>query len=236
MRQYFTYDGRDSRDFGVYISGQGTFKSPARAYNMISVPGRNGDLVGIENRLENVEITYPAFIYTNFESNVRALRNYLLSKLGYCRLWDTYNFNEYRRAVYRGGLEPDVLQNNKAGSFDITFDCEPQRYLITGETATTLTASGSIYNPTLFPSRPLLRVYGTGILGIGSQSITLLSGIGSWVEIDCEIMEAYQGTVSKNAYIQLSSYKFPELVPGANNISLGSGITRVVITPRWWEV
>ena len=236
MRQYFTFDGRDSRDFGVYISGQGTFKSPVRTYNMISVPGRNGDLVGIEKRLENVELTYPAFIYTNFEDNIRGLRNYLLSKVGYYRLWDTYHRNEYRRAIYRGGLEPEVLRTNRAGSFDITFECEPQRYLFSGETVTALTSSGTIVNPTLFPSRPLLRVYGTGVLGIGSQSITLLSGIGSGTYIDCEIMEAYQGTVSKNAYIQLSGYNFPELAPGANNISLGSGISRVEITPRWWEV
>ena len=236
MRNYFTFDGRSSSDFGVYLSGTGTYGSPARAYNMISVPGRNGDLVGIENRLENVELTYPAFIYANFQANVRALRNYLLSKFGYCRLQDTYHPGEYRKAVYRGGLDPEVLQNHRAGSFDITFECEPQRYLTSGETVTTLTASGTITNPTLFASRPLLRVYGTGILGIGSQSITILSGAGSPVDIDCEIMEAYQGTVSKNAFIQLSNYTFPALQPGANSISLGSGISRVDITPRWWEV
>ena len=44
MRNYFTLDGVDSRDFGVYISGQGTFNASGRGYNIIPVPGRNGEL------------------------------------------------------------------------------------------------------------------------------------------------------------------------------------------------
>ena len=43
MRNYFTLDGTDSRDFGVYISGRGTFNGPARNLDFISVPGRNGE-------------------------------------------------------------------------------------------------------------------------------------------------------------------------------------------------
>ena len=53
MRNWFVLNGVDSRDFGVYISGQGTFSAPRREYDMISIPGRNGDLVGNEKRLEN---------------------------------------------------------------------------------------------------------------------------------------------------------------------------------------
>ena len=74
MRNYFTFDGVDSRSFGVYISGQGTFKAPARSYDAIEIPGRNGELLGIDSRLGNVELTYPAFIYSNFAENIAAFR------------------------------------------------------------------------------------------------------------------------------------------------------------------
>ena len=60
MRNYFTLNGQDSRDFGVYISGQGAFSAPSRANQFIQIPGRNGDLIGYEKRLENMEVVYPA--------------------------------------------------------------------------------------------------------------------------------------------------------------------------------
>lgn len=236
MRNYFTFNGQDSRNFGVYISGAGTFSAPQRAYNMIDVPGRNGALVGSERRLLNGTLTYPAFVYSNFKTNVAALRSFLLSQVGYQRLVDTYHPDEFRMAVYEGPFEPDVVPKNNAGRFDLTFNVKPQRFLLSGETVTTLTASGSITNPTDFPSQPLFRVYGNGILGIGSQSITIAGVVDDYIDIDCEMMDAYFGAANRNDKITLTDYNFPTLAPGANGISLGTGITKVEITPRWWAV
>lgn len=133
MRNYFTFDGVDSRSFGVYISGQGTFKAPARSYDALEIPGRNGALLGIDSRLGNVELTYPAFIYSNFAENIAAFRAFLLSHKGYFKLKDSYHPDEFRLAYYPGPFEPDVTSANNAGSFDITFICKPQRYLESGE-------------------------------------------------------------------------------------------------------
>lgn len=235
MRNYLIFDSGDSRDYGVYISGQGTFEAPVREYNMQPIPGRNGDLIGSETRLENMEVTYPAFIYRNFRENLRALRSFLLSHVGYFRLEDTYHPDEYRMAVYKGGLSPEVLNRNQAGQFDLVFETKPQRWLKEGERTRTLTRSGVLSNPSHFAAAPLLRVYGTGVLGIGSDSITITAA-NQYTDIDCDIMEAYKGTESRNAYITLSGNDFPKLEPGNNNISLGTGISRVDITPRWWEV
>lgn len=235
MRNYFTLNGVDSRTFGVYISGQGTFSAPEREYNTISVPGRNGDLIGPEKRFANGELEYPAFIYANFDENIANFRNFLLSLVGYHDLIDSYHPNEIRKVLFEGPFEPDVTKRNDAGSFDIEFNCKPQRFLTSGQEVITLTANGSVTNPTRFASQPLMRVYGAGILGIGSQSITILQA-DEYTDIDCEMMDAYKGTQSKNGYIQLTDYNFPVFEPGANNISLGTGITKVEITPRWWMI
>ena len=96
----------------------------------------------------------------------------------------------------------------------------------------TFTSNGSIENPTEFESKPLLRVYGTGTLGIGSQSITI-SQADVYTDIDCEMMDCFKGTANKNANVSFSDYNFPTLMPGTNGISL-TGITKVEITPRWW--
>lgn len=235
MRNFFVFDGADSRDFGVYISGQGTFNSPARVYTSQPIPGRNGEIVVSANRLENVELTYPAYVYTDFRRNLRKLRSFLLSRVGYCRLEDTYQPGEYRMALYRDALDVDATARNDAGQFDVTFYCKPQRFLLSGEKAQVFTAAGSIYNPTMFAARPLIRVYGTGEVGIGNGTITITAADG-YTDLDCDVMEAYKGTVNKNQYVQLSSLDFPVLPPGETGITLGAGITRVEIIPRWWEV
>lgn len=235
MRNYLIFNGADSRDFGVYISGQGTFGAPARAYNVIPIAGRNGDLVTHEKRLENVSVTYRAFIYANFEANLRNFRNFLLSCIGYQKLTDSYHPDEYRMALWDSSFDPEVTSKNDAGEFTLTFNCKPQRFLNSGEEVTTLTADGSITNPTLFPAQPLLRVYGDGILGVNSQSITI-TGSDVYTDIDCEMMDAYKGTANKNHTITLSDYNFPVLRAGVNNFTLGTGITKVEITPRWWRV
>lgn len=141
MRNYFTFDGIDSRSFGVYISGQGTFKAPARSYDAIEIPGKNGALLGIDSRLGNVELTYPAFIYSNFAENIAAFRAFLLSHKGYFKLKDSYHPDEFRLAYYPGPFEPDVTSANNAGSFDITFICKPQRYLESGQELVELSPS-----------------------------------------------------------------------------------------------
>lgn len=236
MRNFLTFDGVDCRDFGVYISGQGTFSAPARAYEMQEIPGRNGALIGYDAHLENLELTYQAFVYANFRESIRGFRNFLLSRIGYKRLVDTYHPDEYRMACYVGPFEPDVLNDNKAGSFALTFSCKPQRYLMSGENVITITSSGTIYNPTLFDAQPLMRIYGSGTMYIGSESsLTVEPSIYPYIDVDFALMEAYSGDDNCNEFVSLSDNDFPVIPPGSTTISL-DGITKVEITPRWWQV
>lgn len=135
MRNYFTLNGVDSRDFGVYINGQGTYSAPEKDYTFYQIPGRSGDIIGSENRLMNIEITYHAFIYADFDNNMAAFRSFLLSLDGYQRLEDSYHPDEFRMACYTGPFDPAVTVVNDAGEFDIVFNCKPQRYLKSGETS-----------------------------------------------------------------------------------------------------
>ena len=240
MRNYITYAGQDLRDFGLYISGSGTYNAPERQYDEIIVPGRNGVLLGDQKRMENIELTYPAFMYANFRENMRALRSYLLSLSGYQRLVDTYHPDEYRMAVYRGGTEAEMLENLRAGSFDLTFWCKPQRYLLSGEETVTFTANGTITNPTLFEAMPLIRAYGVGQFVIGPVTVEILSSAGEYTDFDCETCDAYYGTASRNLAVKVTggtAHSFPTLKAGTSTtVTLLTGITKLEITPRWWQV
>ena len=197
LLNHLTYDGVDSSDFGVFISGEGVFDAPARRGEMISIPGRNGSLFMDEGVFENIEIEYPAFIGTGYEELFRTrlgeFRSALTSRGNYKRLTDTYHPDEFRLGVYREGLEVEPIHITRAGGFTLKFDCKPQRFLISGETALTFFESGPITNPTLFESSPLIGVTGNGMVSIGKNGeyrFTVSDNTGT-IWIDSEIMEAY---------------------------------------------
>lgn len=170
------FDGESSGNYGVYISGEAVYDAPERDVEMITIPNRNGAFALDNGRFENIEVTYPAGLFADteqdFAEGISDFRNFLCSKKGYCRLTDEYNPNEYRMAIYKSGLEVSPTQL-KAGEFEITFECKPQRYLISGESAVTVASGSTITNPTYFDSQPMLEVYGYGDIYIGSDLISI---------------------------------------------------------------
>lgn len=239
MRNWLIYDGYNSKDYGIYISGMGTYNAPKRSIESITIPGRNGELTIDNGRYENIDITYPAFIVKDFDSNISAFRNMLLSHVGYFKLEDSYHPEEYRKARYSKSFNAEVLDSHIAGKFDITFNCYPQRFLKNGDDLLTFENEGTtytLYNNEETTALPLLQVYKNGTLTINGVSITT-ANVSSDIYIDCELMEAYDGTLSSSANnkITLNNGIFPSLVPGSNTISF-TGIQKLVIAPRWWRL
>lgn len=236
MRNYFTFNGVASTTYGVYLSGSGVFNSPERAVDFITVPGRNGAVIGSEDRFENVELTYPCFIFNSFKSNIRSLKNALLSVPSYARLEDTYNNGEFRQAIYVGALEVEPTRRLDAGEFELTFICKPQRWLSTGENTVLISSSGtSISNPTVFKSLPKIEVFGYGDVYVGSQKITITNAYPS-VVIDSEIGDCYYSTNNANSVVSFGNKHFPVLLPGNNAITFPATVSQIIITPRWWRV
>lgn len=97
-----------------------------------------------------------------------------------------------------------------------------------------------IFNPTNFDSLPLIKVKGTGTLVVGSTSAVITGTATQVIYIDCQAMEAYQYSggviISANNLVSFSTLDFPELSTGNNTITVGTGLSEVEITPRWWRV
>lgn len=133
----FTFDNENSLDSGIYITGEAVFNAPKRVVEMVNVPGRNGSIAIDEGRFENIPVKYPAGCFADnmadFAEKVANFRNILASRFTYKRLEDTYYPDEFRMGLYRSGLEVDVVNQARAGKFDIEFDCKPQRFLKSGE-------------------------------------------------------------------------------------------------------
>ena len=171
-----SFDNVSSRTYGVYITGEAVYNAPERDVEMVEIPGRNGSFALDKGRFQNIEVSYPAGIFADNEADFAAaisdFRNFLCSRKGYVRLTDEYNPNEYRMAIYKSGLEVTPAQL-KAGEFEITFDCKPQRWLTSGETAVSVSSGGSVSNPTLFDAKPQIQFQGYGDIVLSGQTIAV---------------------------------------------------------------
>ena len=235
-KNWFVFDGVDSRDFGVYLFAKEILGAPARRRETISVPGRSGDLIRDEKSFENKLIRYSVVIIKDALTGMRDLSDFLLSRGGYARLEDTYNRDEYYMAVLSGGIEPVASTDQQLAKAELVFERQPQRWLKIGEEDKSFTAAGSLENPTWFPAYPLLRIYGNGTATVNGYTVTVANNASNYVDVDCEAQDAYKGSTNRNADITLNAnYEFPVLGTGTNNVAL-SGISRIDVTPRWWRL
>ena len=231
----FTFAGKNSRDFGVYISGGGTYNAPERDVTTYSVPGRNGDLIVDNGRFLNTAVSYESFIPRGFPNKAEQLRLWLKSVKGYQRLEDDYHPNFFRMAYYSNAIDFSTHFLNRSAEFTLTFTCKPQRFLKSGEFPVTIAESGdSLYNPYM-EALPIIQLTGNGAgtLVVNDVTVTVKDMSGSLI-LDCDLQNAYSGTTNENSNI--NAPVFPTLTPGENVIGWSGGITGVSIIPRWWTI
>jgi len=160
----FILGGHSSDEWGMSISGAGTYSYPRRARELVSIPGRSGALIRDLGYYENVDISYNITILENFEQNIRAFMNFLQSQTGYIRLEDTYHPDVYRMVVSTkdvkvDAIKPDQGMSYKGGNFVLTLNCKPQAYLKEGEkVALTITEAGTYTWHNKYESYPLIRI------------------------------------------------------------------------------
>ena len=226
-------------EFGCYCNGDGTYGAPARRVTLLEVPGRSGLLSMEDGSFDNISVSYRCFIRTNFENNIRRLRNFLETQTGYRVLKDSYHPEEYRLGVFSGPFDPVVRPNLKSAEFTLTFNCMPQRFLFDGLNPHIYTASDYLQNPWRGTARPYIRIYGTGRVVINGRSIVVNSN-EEYTDIDCEAMDCFEGSENRNPDTVLAS-GFPVLSFGSNRVFIQTGgetdnVSVVQIVPRWWRL
>lgn len=233
MKEFFVYDGKPSTDFNTFLANSNFFAAAAEDVTRESVPGRNGDIFISNNRYQNFALKTVVYIPDNVQKYIDGLKGFLLSRGKYCRYEESYYPNYFRMARFLGPFEPDPINKWQAG-VELEFDCKPQKYLKQGELVQEYTSSSIIYNPTYYNAQPFIRVYGYGTVEIGDYAITIARTTYPYIDIDCERMDAYYGTVNCNNLISVS--EFPVLIQGNNDIVLSNRINKIELTPRWWTV
>lgn len=209
-----TFGGVDSTEYGIVIAGPGEYGAPTRATESFYVPGRNGALVVDKGYYENILIEYDVVVQAStqqeFLEAVSDYRNAIVSLTGYQRLTDKYHPDEYRIARYSGGFDEDPDFRGSNAVFTLKFDCKPQRFLTDGETAEAVTSGGTITNPTLFESKPMLLVEGYGDIDIDGQQIVVENvPVGDVFLANGESFSIeYPNVDSFGQYDELAAYEF----------------------------
>ena len=119
---------------------------------------------------------------------------------------------------------------------EVQFYCDPLKENLT-EAPETITTSGStVKNLGDVPARPLLAVTASGttvVVAAGGNELTITGATSSTVYyIDCDAQIIWH--IESNATVvdtQLSSGKFPVLLPGSNSVT-GSGWSSITVTKR----
>lgn len=239
---------------------------PSRDANFTHVPGRDGDVLVDNGSYNNVTRTYNLAIGDEDIDYARLayeLSDWLHSANGYAKLTDSYDPEHYCMAAFVDeGSIVNILQH--AGRISVSFNCKPQRYLISGDDKITLTlpdahhaGNNIIFNPTMFESRPLIKVNGTengfsnDELLIAKKNVygqfivehrIIIDGTIGPIYIDCELMDCYlldqqEGQIyNKNNCVTFDNNKFPSIPTGTVSFGWTSGITSVEVIPRWWTI
>lgn len=229
--------GKSSQDFGIVVENPPAIKRPARKFTKYTVPGRNGDIVEQQDAWDNYTQTYTIWAggndYGSAPITYSAISSWLLSPKGYQRLEDNFEPDIFREAYFVGPMEADNLLT-KVGRCELSFVCKPQRFLKIGEKTTSYTQTSDLYNPTQFDAKPLIKVTGSGDGTVTLNGVTMtITGMTDYLYIDCEAMNVYRlESENKNSLV---SGSFPTIAPGKNTLTF-TGVTRVEITPRYFEI
>ena len=230
--------GRSSDDVGVVVEHYPARSYPQRKLETVSVPGRSGALLTVQDAFENYEQTYDVYLSAErlgLPRAARAAADWLVAPRGYQRLEDSYDLDTFRLAYYAGPTDVENIMN-RFGRASISFNCQPQRWLRVGEVPVQLVSGQALRNPTGFTALPKITVRGTGagVLTVGDVAVTIKSLNRGSLILDCDTQDAYLGAVNLNSTI--SAPEFPSLPAGETAISWSGGISAVEIIPRWWAL
>ena len=226
MQHSIIFGGVNSADFDLYIGGEGTFNAPKRAVELVSVPGRNGEIAIDQGHFENIEVEYTVINQEadldTFAAKLAGFRNAICALRGYQRLEDTFHPDEFRMVLFVDEMEVKPIEYATASEFKITFNCKPQRFLTSGETEIDLpSVSNTVTNPTLFASSPLIESVGNGEIIISSDNgneylITLEDDVVG----DLTLLSPFTSTEYRNVknYLSVTEYFAPYgLLVGTND-------------------
>lgn len=218
---YFVLDNKCSLDFGVNVSGTGSWPTPQREIETVKIPGRPGRLLTYVGSWNHVDITYPAWIARGFDQKWDAFSEWWNAHTdNLYKLTDVYHPNYYRMVRALSPLDPEVRTLNKSGRFDLKFQAMPQKYLIDGDVPRIIENGDKITlrNPASYDAFPIIKAKirddRRHTIRIYDNQDEIISAIG--FEVTDDLYNYYNADISYDAEIHEATCQFPGELVGAN--------------------
>lgn len=240
------FNGKSAKAAGLIFQSPLEISAPEPEVTTVTVPGRNGDLHIYDGSFKNRTAYLRGCMYDpdGVKGAFTDLNEWLFANQGYCTLETSDDPDTYMMARVVNGSDV-IARANVMAPINIKFDCKPQRYLNSGNEAVKVQASTvTLFNPTVFVSKPLLKIYfsissGNGYISWNGSEIKVstqkAANSGGYIFYDAELDHAYYGGLY---FDNVVTYTNPiELTSGDNKVFLKSGdVTSVEIIPRWWAL
>lgn len=235
LNETFYLDGIDAGSVGIRLQEPVVFGKAVPVVETQTIPGRNGNLVFETGSYENRVGSASCFcLQKDVERAIGSAGKFLMGKKGYRRLETSDDTDHYWMARVENSPQIEMRLRVLA-SFEIEFDCKPQRFVKSGENAVVFTSNGSISNQYGQIALPLITLYGQGegTLTIG-DCVVEVKELDEVLFLDSDTQNAYNNNGNQN--MNINAPVFPTLPDGDTKIAFSGGIERVEIVPRWWEL
>lgn len=224
----FILDGNISSkdDLALRISEVPILPISQKIVSFIDVDGREGALT-IEKGWKDISFSLKVVLQSN--DYLTKLREITPKIIDAKTISFTNDLNVYYKIKQTkiSGLK-QILSS--MWEFEIEFTCAPFKYMNNVSTLIR-TSSGVISSHGNIYSLPKIKVFGEGkrTLTINGKAI-VLNIQSDYLVIDSELKECYYNNQAAN---NLMSGEFPIFHIGSNQLTLGTGINKVEIEPRW---
>lgn len=236
---YFVLEGINSEDVGMIIQDRSQLNAPRRKQNAIQPYGYSGSLIIDEEAYEDSEMELILWVNGKDDKEASEKRE----KIFY--MFDSGRYLEFipywdPDKIHRVRVDTPLLFTPKywhlgGQPFSITLAVAPYKYY-TGYSNTVLTSPGTINNPKLDSSKPIIKVVGSGsiTLTVNGEAFRM-QDIQSEIILDSQMSFAYREPTGSiiNDNDKIFTREYPVLKPGNNTISWTGSVTRVEIEPRW---
>ena len=234
------FNGYQAEDLGfVVVEGSNEILAQ-EDYELVSVEGRNGDLLINKGTYPNIEKTFTitAIDYIEDEDIDRMMTNIRkwFFDIKDDRLFYTYGnkYNIVKKVVFKEDVRTSF---EEFGDFQVTFLCEPFYYTAeepievvksdTGDTTSVFMNYGD------FESFPYIKIYGSGNIGFYLNGIMIgVKNVTTSVELDTKLLICLDAKGNNKMNDLLVD--FPTLQRGENVITIPSdqNISKIKIIPR----
>lgn len=225
MIPFFIFNNISSKDRGIIVNKLPPISKSERNFEEIEIPGRNGKLY-IDNK------SYKPFQYELTctlmpGANIRTISQWLD---GVGKLIISTELDKFYNVIIKNQINFEQIYR-VCNEFVVKFEVQPIAYSVQEKELILAKATELTIKESTYEIKPYIRVNGSGniTLVINNKSI-VLKNVETFVELDCELEEAYKQNTNCNDKIECE--EFPILVPGINNISWIGNVSSIQIKYR----